>query len=63
MKFISIKRNTKVEKRYTKKIGALYTHVTYIKKRILGIPFKTLHKYRDTYYGEIKECEDCVLAR
>ncbi|WP_179344205.1 hypothetical protein [Winogradskyella ursingii] len=63
MKLISIKRQTKLEGRFTKKMGALTTNVTYIKKQFLNIPIKTLHKYRETYYGEIKDCEDCRLAR
>lgn len=62
MKLISIRRRTKREKRYTQKMGVLYTDVTYIKKFALGIPYKTMHKYRGTYYGKIKRCEDCVLA-
>lgn len=63
MKLISIKRETKPEERYTPKMGLLHTQVTYIKKQFLSIPIKTLHKYRETYYGEIKDCEDCNLAR
>lgn len=63
MKLISIKRETKPEDRYTPKMGALLTNVTYIKKQFLSIPYRTLHKYRETYYGEIKDCEDCNLAR
>jgi len=63
MKLISIKRETKNEERFTPKMGVLQTKVTYIKKQFLNLPYKTLHKYRETYYGEIKDCEDCVLAR
>lgn len=63
MKLISVKRETKLESRFTKKMGALTTNVTYIKKQFLSIPFKTLHKYRETYYGEVKDCEDCQLSR
>ena len=63
MKLISIKRETKVEGRFTKKMGVLQTNVTYIKKQFLSIPYKTLHKYRETYYGDIKDCDDCELAR
>lgn len=63
MKLISIKRETKPEERYTPKMGALSTQVTYIKKQFLSIPFKTIHKYRETYYGEVKDCADCNLAR
>lgn len=36
--------------------------VTYIKKTVMGIPVKTLHKYRETYYGEVKDCNDCNMA-
>jgi len=63
MKLISIKRQTRLEERFTPKMGLLKTKVTYIKKEFLMIPFKTLHKYRETYYGKVKDCEDCNLAR
>ncbi|MGJ8591933.1 MAG: hypothetical protein ACSHXF_05270 [Aquaticitalea sp.] len=63
MKLISIKRETKSEERFTPKMGVFQTKVTYIKKQFLNFPVKTLHKYRETYYGEIKDCEDCNLAR
>jgi hypothetical protein len=63
MKLISIKRETRPEERFTPKMGLLSTNVTYIKKEFLKIPFKTLHKYRETYYGEIKDCENCNLAK
>lgn len=63
MKLISIKRETKPEERFTPKMGLLQTRVTYIKKQFLNIPIKTLHKYRETYYGEVKDCADCNLAR
>tara|TARA_R110002049_G_scaffold234319_3_gene407561 strand:+ start:1710 stop:1928 length:219 start_codon:yes stop_codon:yes gene_type:complete len=61
MKIIQVKRKSKVEKRYTKSMGQLAARVTYVKKYVLGIPIKTLHKYRETYYGEVKDCEDCEL--
>jgi hypothetical protein len=61
MKIIDIKRNTKIEKRYSVKMGELTTKVTYVKKYFLGLPIKTLHKYRETYYGEVKNCDDCML--
>lgn len=61
MKIIEIKRKTKTEKRYSKKMGELTTRVTYVKKYFLGLPVKTLHKYRETYYGEVKDCNDCIL--
>ncbi|TCK67496.1 hypothetical protein DFQ05_1272 [Winogradskyella wandonensis] len=63
MKLISIKRETKTEKRFSPRMGKLYTNVTYIRKQFLNIPIKTLHKYRETYYGEVKDCQDCVLTR
>ncbi len=61
MKIIDIKRKTKTEKRYSRKMGELTTKVTYIKKYFLGFPIKTLHKYRKTYYGEVKNSDDCIL--
>lgn len=63
MKLISIKRETKPEARFTPKMGVLQTNVTYIKKQFLSFPYKTLHRYRETYYGKIKDCEECNLAR
>ncbi|MFT5077329.1 MAG: hypothetical protein ACJAX7_002395 [Saprospiraceae bacterium] len=61
MKIIEIKRKTKTEKRYSKKMGELTTKVTYVKKYFMGLPVKTLHRYRETYYGEVKDCNDCIL--
>lgn len=61
MKLVYIKRETKNEQRYTRKMGRLSTKVTYIKQYFIGLPVKTLHKYRNTYYGEVKNCEDCML--
>jgi hypothetical protein len=43
-------------------MGRLTTRVSYIKRYVLGIPVKTLHKYRETYYGKIKDCKDCDLS-
>lgn len=63
MKLINIKRQTKPEDRFTPKMGLLHTNVTYIKKQFLSFPYKTLYKYRETYYGEIKDCEECNLAK
>ncbi len=61
MKLVRIKRKTHSEKRYSPKMGKLTTKVTYIKKYVVGIPVKTLHKYRETYYGEVKDCDVCQL--
>ncbi len=61
MKLLYIKRKTKTENRFSQKMGRLITKVTYIKKYFLGLPVKTIHKYRETYYGEVKNCDDCHL--
>ena len=62
MKLSRIKRETKYEKRYSVKMGELTTQVTYIKRHILGLPVRTLHKYRETYYGKVKDCKDCKIT-
>ncbi|MEL4308605.1 hypothetical protein [Joostella sp. CR20] len=62
MAFIKIKRKTRLEKRYSKKMGSVSVKVTYIKKHLLGIPLRTVHKYRETYYGTVKDCADCTLT-
>ena len=62
MKLISIRRETKYEKRFSPEMGKLTTRVTYIRKYLMGLPLNTLHKYRETYYGEVKACEDCNLS-
>ena len=61
MKFLYIKRKTKIEMRYSSMMGELTTKVTYIKKYLAGIPIRTIHKYRETYYGNVKNCQDCNL--
>ena len=61
MKIIYIKRNTQIEKQSNTIIGELITKVTYIRKYFLGLPIKTLHKYRETYYCEVKNYDDCIL--
>ncbi|WP_224488616.1 hypothetical protein [Robertkochia flava] len=63
MALIRIKRKTRVEKRYSRKMGSVSVKVTYIRKMLLGlIPLGTLHKYRETYYGTVKDCKDCVIT-
>lgn len=62
MKLIKIVRNTREETRFTPKMGLLQTRVTYIRKSFAGIPLKTIHKYRNTYYGKIKDCKACELT-
>jgi len=59
MTLIKIKRKTRIETRYSQKMGKLTTNVVRINQYLFGIPIKTLHKYRETYYGEIKDCKDC----
>jgi hypothetical protein len=61
MKLLYIKRKTKTEKRYNVKMGELTTMVTYIKRYFMGMPIETMHKYRETYYGKVKSCDDCRL--
>lgn len=62
MRFIKVKRTTKLEKRYHKKMGILTTQVTYIKKYAGLLPLKTIHKYRKTYYGQVKDCQNCIIS-
>lgn len=62
MKLVEVKRKTRYENRYHHDMGRLEAKITYIKKYVVGIPVKTLHKYRETYYGQVKACDDCVLS-
>ena len=62
MKLVSVKRQTKKEKRFTEKMGMFTTRVIYIKKTFLNVPFRTIHNYRETYYGEVKDCIDCRIS-
>lgn len=62
MKIIYVKRQHQQKKYYSKQMGMLNARVTTIKKYLLGIPLQTLHKYRETYYGEMKDCSDCVIS-
>jgi hypothetical protein len=61
MKILKVKRKSIYERRYTAKMGELTTRVTYIKKHLFGWPVKTVHKYRETYYGRVKDCSECQL--
>lgn len=63
IKFFSISRHTQLEQRFHPQMGALLTPVTRIQKQFLGVPFQTLYKYRETYYGEVKDCDDCKVSR
>lgn len=45
-------------------MGRLKCKVTRIKLMLLGIvPLKTLHAYRETYYGEVKDLQNCDLKK
>lgn len=59
---VKIKRNNRTESRYHRNMGRLKVRVTRIQKTFLGVPYKTLHKYRETYHGRIKDCDDCILS-
>jgi len=59
----SIKRKTRYENRYHPNMGRLKCRVTRIYKTIFGIPYKEVHAYRETYYGEVKELDDCILKK
>ena len=63
MVVISVKIKSLFENRYHPNMGRLITKVVRIQKTFLGIPYKTLYMYRETYEGEIKDCEDCVLSK
>ena len=62
MKLVSVKRKTKREKRFTEKMGMLTANVVYIKKTFVSTPYNSIDKYRETYYGEIKDCDICRLS-
>ncbi|MGS0525085.1 hypothetical protein ACU8V7_07685 [Zobellia nedashkovskayae] len=61
MKLLYIKRKTTTEKHYSINMGPLTTKVTSIKRYFIGLPINTVQKYRKTYYGKIKNYEDCQL--
>jgi len=60
---IRIKRKTKTEKIHSRKMGILTSDITRIHKTIFGFPFKQLHAYRETYYGEVKSLSNCDLHK
>jgi hypothetical protein len=62
MKLVSVKRKTRREKRFSEKMGMFTANVTYVRKRFMSIPYKTVHKYRETYYGKVKDCSDCSIT-
>lgn len=60
---IKVKRKTKYENRYHPNMGRIRVKVTSIYKTFLGIPYKIIHRYRETYYGEVKDINDCNLDK
>lgn len=61
---LKVKRKTRLENRYSRKMGRLKVPVTRIRVYLFGIiPLKTIHEYRETYYGEVKSLEKCRLSK
>nr|WP_299207390.1 hypothetical protein [uncultured Brumimicrobium sp.] len=63
MRLIRTVRKSKLENRYHPNMGRLCTQVTRIQRHFMGIPIQTIHKYRETYNGEIKDCDECVISK
>jgi len=62
--FLKVKRKSVFENRHHKKMGLLKGRVTRIKLYLFGIiPIRTIHEYRETYYGEIKDIKDCDTSK
>jgi len=59
----SVKRKTYYENRFNKKMGRLKCHVVKVFKTFLGIPYKKIYHYRETYYGKIKDVKNCDLDK
>lgn len=60
---VKIKRKTRYENRFHKNMGRLKCKVTRVHKTFLGIPYKQVAAQRETYYGEIKTLEECILSK
>lgn len=58
-----IKRKTKYESRFHPKMGELNCKVTRVYKTIFGVPYREVHAYRETYYGEVKDLDNCNLKK
>ena len=64
LNLIKIKRKTDTELRYHRNMGECRFKVVRIQKTLLGLfPIKTIHKYRETYHGKMKDCEDCIISK
>ena len=58
-----IKRKTSYENIFSVEMGNLTCKVTKIYKTFFGIPYKLLHTYRETYYGEVKDLNNCKIEK
>lgn len=64
MKLITVKKKSKLENRYHKNMGMVKCRVVRIKIYLFGIfPIKTIHTYRETYYGKVKDINECKLSK
>ena len=63
MQLTKVRRRTRQRKYFTEDMGMLNAKVTQIQKTFLNIPVKTIHEYRETYYGEVKDTEECTLSK
>jgi hypothetical protein len=61
MKLIHVKRTTRIENRYTRKMGNLKTNVTRIKKYFINIPVKTNSQLQQTLLRRGKKIAKNVL--
>lgn len=61
-KIFGVTRRSTFVNVYHINIGSLRTRQTCIYKSFLGIPYKILYEYRETYYGKIKETKNIKLA-
>lgn len=62
-KVVKIVRKSRFENRYHPDMGRIRIQVTRIRKHFIGIPIKTLHKYRETYSGEVKDTKRCIISK
>ena len=60
---IRLKRETIRKTYHHYKMGSLTVPVISIYKTIFGIKYSKVYEYRETYFGKIKDCENCNLAK
>lgn len=63
LKLVDIKHKSTFINVYHINIGLLKTKQTCIYKTFLGIPYKVLDEYRETYYGEIIDNKNIILSK